>query len=683
MQKVYSKIKFLKEAIAMRTGNWKAAKDKGRRLKSETAKVAAEFGISEIDLVAWGNKRSGKKAEKRADKSRRAIIRLEDSFIGFYETKTKRKRLGICIDDKGIYYDCKSESRLQELLGTKMSKEEEERGKRLVERWREYRLTKYNGPIEDACPAENFVLVVDQIKGDLSIEHGGLGDSALEKMIVDAMEEWPAHTILIRQHPEAKRKRKGGMLGNKLESRGGRMKVFESEGSPVRQLERCDAIYTATSQLGFEGILWDKTVYTYGWPFYAGLGLTIDRQEKCLTRQRSKVTKEALALRVLSDYCRYKHPETKKICRVEEVMKWVDLQIKATRLLPDEIVGVGFTPWKRRQLEGFMQRSRGQSLRYRVRSVGRTKDGEVVAVWGNQCPRGLDRKKSNHIRVEDGFIRSFGLGSELTNAQSWIADRIGIYYDGSRESGIERLLLQDRKLTNEQRSRAARIVESMKMLKISKYNEDGRPWQPRGIAASKRVVLVIGQVESDASIKYGVPETEGAARTNNELLRRVRERERESWILYKAHPDTLSNMRKGTNVVKLYDEDVSGCSLHDLYKSVDEVNVITSLAGFEALINGKKVRTWGIPFYAGWGLTVDMLEGHEWLKKRRRRITLEELVYACLVEYPMYLSSETGLRTGVERVIKELAESRLKGKSVTAESRVFRYWGAFRSWVSR
>ena len=142
-------------------------------------------------------------------------------------------------------------------------------------------------------------------------------------------------------------------------------------------------------------------------------------------------------------------------------------------------------------------------------------------------------------------------------------------------------------------------------------------------------------------------------------------------------------MRKGTNVVKLYDEDVSGCSLHDLYKSVDEVNVITSLAGFEALINGKKVRTWGIPFYAGWGLTVDMLEGHEWLKKRRRRITLEELVYACLVEYPMYLSSETGLRTGVERVIKELAESRLKGKSVTAESRVFRYWGAFRSWVSR
>ena len=544
-------------------------------------------------------------------------------------------------------------------------------------------MTKYNGPREDQCPAERFILVADQIKGDLSIKHGGLGDNAIERMVNDAVREWPEHTILIRQHPEAKRKRKAGLIDKYLKNSGTRVKVFESEGSPVLQIEKCDAIYTATSQLGFEGILWGKKVYTYGWAFYAGLGLTIDRQGKDLSHTRSKVTREALAVRVLSDYCRYRHPETEVICSAEEIMKWVSIQLGATRMLPDRLVGVGFTPWKRRQLECFMQRTKGQTLRYRIRSVGKTNDGEVVAAWGNQSTKGLDREKGDHIRIEDGFIRSFGLGSELTDAQSWIADRVGIYYDGSRESGIERMLLEERRLTNDQSSRVAAIIKSIKELEISKYNEEARPWRPSTVATSKRVVLVIGQVEGDASIKYGVPKSACTVDTNNELLRQVRKRERDSWILYKAHPDTVSNMRKGSKVDELYDEDVSGCSLHDLYKRVDVVDVITSLAGFEALISGKKVRTWGVPFYAGWGLTEDMLDGHEWLKRRARKITLEELVYACLIEYPMYVSGVSGLRTSVERVINELAESRSRGRNTTFESRVFRYWGAVKSWIAK
>lgn len=676
-------INFLREAVSAQTTKWGAANQKIRRFKSTTARVAAEFDITDVNLAVWGNKESGRRAAKQAEKSGQAVIRLEDSFIGFYETKTRRRRLGICIDDAGIYYDYKSASRLQELLSSKINEDDEERGKRLVEQWRELRLTKYNGPREDECPAERFILIVDQIKGDLSIEHGGVGDSAIERMINDAMREWPEHTILIRQHPEARRRRKAGIINKNLERRGMRVKIFESEGSPVLQIERCDAIYTATSQLGFEGILWGKKVYTYGWAFYAGLGLTIDRQVKTLTYARSNVTKEALAVRVLSDYCRYRHPETNVICSVEEIMKWVEIQLDATRMLPDRVVGVGFTPWKRRQLECFMQRTKGQTLRYRIRSVGRTRDGEVVAVWGNQRTKGLDKEKNDHIRIEDGFIRSFGLGSELTDAQSWIADRVGIYYDGSRESGIERLLLGERKLTNDQISRVADIVKSIKELEISKYNEEARPWRPSAAATRKRIVLVIGQVEGDASIKYGVPESEDAVNTNNELLRRVRKREKDSWILYKAHPDTVSNMRKGSKVEELYDEDVSGCSLYDLYKRVDIVDVITSLAGFEALINGKKVRTWGVPFYAGWGLTEDMLKGHEWLKRRERKITLEELVYACLIEYPMYVSAVSGLRTNVERVINELAESRSRRKNITLESRVFRYWGAVKSWADR
>ena len=43
-----------------------------------------------------------------------------------------------------------------------------------------------------------------------------------------------------------------------------------------------------------------------------------------------------------------------------------------------------------------------------------------------------------------------------------------------------------------------------------------------------------------------------------------------------------------------------------LLSKVAEVHTITSLTGFEALLRGVKVTAYGIPFYAGWGLTTDM-----------------------------------------------------------------------------
>jgi capsular polysaccharide export protein len=83
------------------------------------------------------------------------------------------------------------------------------------------------------------------------------------------------------------------------------------------------------------------------------------------------------------------------------------------------------------------------------------------------------------------------------------------------------------------------------------------------------------------------------------------------------------------------------------------VHTISSLAGFEALLRGKAVTTYGAPFYAGWGLTTDRLR----IPRRCRTASLDELVAAALIVYPLYLDPVTGKPCRVETVIARLAEA--------------------------
>ena len=64
--------------------------------------------------------------------------------------------------------------------------------------------------------------------------------------------------------------------------------------------------------------------------------------------------------------------------------------------------------------------------------------------------------------------------------------------------------------------------------------------------------------------------------------------------------------------------------------------MLTSLAGFEALLRGKSVTCYGQPFYAGWGLTQDLQPP----ARRSRRLDIDELVYGALIAYPLYLSRD-------------------------------------------
>ncbi len=99
--------------------------------------------------------------------------------------------------------------------------------------------------------------------------------------------------------------------------------------------------------------------------------------------------------------------------------------------------------------------------------------------------------------------------------------------------------------------------------------------------------MVPGQVQLDASIQYGAP----GIRSNMSLLQSVRKANPSAHIIYKPHPDVVAGLRKKgegeDEAVHLCHEVVIDTVMGELLTVVDEVHVLTSLAGFEALLRGK------------------------------------------------------------------------------------------------
>ena len=272
--------------------------------------------------------------------------------------------------------------------------------------------------------------------------------------------------------------------------------------------------------------------------------------------------------------------------------------------------------------------------------------GATLLLWGSAAaPPGLP-VGVRLVRIEDGFLRSVGLGAELARPVSWVLDRSGIYYDATRPSDLEQLL-QSWEFTPELLARAAALRERIAASGITKYSVGAREWRRPGRA---RVILVPGQVESDASLRLGAP----ALRTNIALVRAVRQSSPDSYLIYKSHPDVAAGLRargQGEAQVRDWcDEVVSDVAMGTLLGQVDEVHVLTSLAGFEALLRGKLVVCHGLPFYAGWGLTQDVVT----LARRRRPLTLNQLVAGTLIVYPTYVSRRSGGYITPEQALDEL-----------------------------
>lgn len=288
-----------------------------------------------------------------------------------------------------------------------------------------------------------------------------------------------------------------------------------------------------------------------------------------------------------------------------------------------------------------------------ITSAAEAPEGGVLLVWGMKPVNGELAKDVKILRVEDGFLRSVGLGCDLIRPMSWVVDSRGIYYDATRPSDLEHLLA-DTAFDPAMIRRATLLRKRIVAEGVTKYNVGISVWQrPYGVG---KVILVPGQVESDASLLYGAPKI----RSNVGLLQAVRQANPDAYIVYKPHPDVMARLRaKGAGEDKARywcDELVTDTVMGDLLMAVDEVHVLTSLAGFEALLRGKSVTCYGQPFYSGWGLTLDVAPN----LRRTRRLLLDELVAGALIEYPIYLSRYSDALITPEQALDELLAWRVK-----------------------
>jgi capsular polysaccharide export protein len=624
-------------------------------------------------VVGWGRKANTERARRHAASTGCPFVALEDGFLRSVGLGVSGEPpLSIVVDDVGIHYDATAPSRLERSLegdGGEDPLDDPallERARRCMARIREARLSKYNhaGVVDLGPRRGERVLVVDQTAGDLSVRLGMAHPGGFQAMLEAALGEHPEAEVVVKTHPDAIAGKRAGSFAGLAGGARGRIRLLHEPANPMALLAQVDHVYTVSSLLGFEALMAGKPVACFGVPFYAGWGLTDDRVRVPARRTRRRSLEQVFAAAYLL-YARYVDPESGERCGIERVIEHLALQCEMAEANAGTLVCVGFSVWKRGFLPAFLRSPRGRVTFVRNAAAARGRrlgeDARLV-VWASRDDervRDLAEERGLSVwRVEDGFLRSVGLGSDLYAPASLVVDRLGIYYDPTQPSELERIL-QDGQLSDVDRARAATLRQTIVKTGISKYNVGGRVRVGPPSGDGRRVVLVVGQVEDDASIRLGCP----GIRTNLDLLRAARAEHPGDFLSFKPHPDVLSGNRRGAvprgTALALADQVVEGASLADCLGAAHTVHTLSSLVGFEALLRELPVVVHGQPFYAGWGLTDDR-HPHP---RRTRRLTLDELVAGALIRYPRYVSLRTGRFTTPEVIIDQLvAASRARAR---------------------
>lgn len=619
-------------------------------------------------VIGWGKKDNTKQAKAFANKHDLEYYSLEDGFIhSMGQGVLGSKSCSLVVDSLGIYYDATQSSDLENLIFTNnkelFNPENTLRAKSAIQHITQANISKYNnGSIQlnnKIFNTDKIVLVIDQTAGDMSLKYGYVTESTFSEMLQAALKENPDAQIIVKTHPDViAGKKKGNIDISNLNSR---IHLISESVNPIVLLKKVDIVYVATSQMGFEALMLNKHVICFGVPFYAGWGLTEDRADKSLLvwgRRNKKRSLEALFIAAYIRYTRYLHPDTQQLCELEDIISYFELQYKNQLEIPNKLFCINFTPWKKNHIKEFLGKNNSITFVSSAKQAIKKgfKSSSQLITWASKNQDQVNELAHefaiNPWQIEDGFIRSTGLGTDLTVPASLVLDKTGIYYDPTQPSDLE-TILQTKTFSNNELKRAELLKGSLLKNELSKYNLGGGFNKSLlKVKPKQKIILIPGQVEGDASIKKGCIDIN----TNTALIKAVRKNEPDAYLIYKPHPDVVSGNRNGKVepqvVIKHINLELLDASITDCLAVVDEVHTMTSLVGFEGLMRELKVVCYGIPFYSNWGLTSDKQP----LKRRTRKLILNELVAGTLIDYPIYMNWQNRAFTTPEVIVKQLKQ---------------------------
>ncbi|EAK3758177.1 capsular polysaccharide biosynthesis protein [Campylobacter jejuni] len=621
----------------------------------KTAPYCIYKNITKEDVfVGWGRKKSGLKAVELAKKYDVKFLLLEDGFLRSLNLGVENSpSFSIVKDDVGIYYDATAPSKLENILNTyEFSSKELEQVKTAIGLIKKEKLSKYNNnlclPKELFSGSEERVLIITQVANDASLKFGLADSFSTQDIINEAIKENPNAKIYIKIHPDVLSGKKQSDFN--VQDLPSKCVVIKENYNPIELLSHFKKVYTKTSGMGFEALMLGCECVCYGVPFYAGWGLTQDKQV-CKRRLKKRSLEEVFYAAYIL-YSEYFNPYLNQKSNIFDTIQTLAKYKGIEKVNSNRLFMLGFTLWKRYFIKPFFKAKDNEIIFLNsLKSLARykLKENDKFFIWGKKID--YNTLKSTLIKkaqdenllhftpkislVEDGFIRSISLGSDLTRPFSLIVDDKGLYIDPNKPSKLEELL-QNEIFDENMLNRAKNIIKILLENRFSKYN--GLKHEDLKINAKigQKIILIPAQVEDDASMILG-----GFGLSTLDLLKEVRSKNQDAYIIFKPHPDVLSGNRVGlkdeTLILEFCDEIVKDCSIDSAIKIADEIHTITSTSGFDALLRAKKVFTYGMPFYAGWGLTKDK---HK-CERRTRKLSLEELVAGALIAYPRYINPKT------------------------------------------
>ncbi|MDR1284863.1 MAG: capsular polysaccharide biosynthesis protein [Campylobacteraceae bacterium] len=623
------------------------------------------FGTKGV-FYGWGRKKSGLGAVSLAKKHKTSFTLLEDGFIRSFGLESQLfPSFSLIEDSVGIYYDATEESGLERILSdydndSNLLAEAKQAIALIVK----HNISKYNHARdleEDYFPnnGKKRILVIAQTKNDASLKYGLSDNFSMREIIKIAKEENEGADIYVKIHPQAL---KGAKVSDiNVKDIPPFCNLIMENVNPISLLKKIDKVYTKTSQMGFEALLLGKKCVCFGMPFYAGWGVTDDRLT-CKRRVKKRSVEEIFAAAYIL-YSRYRDPyENTPLSLIQTIQRII--YIKNNDIYKKGFF-FGFSRWKHDFVKPFFENEQFAKTFFinpifsknhlKIALKKGLDENSLIYMWGKKSFKNIEEYAKKHfipiLHVEDGFIRSAELGSDLTRPYSLVVDKYGIYFDAKQKSYLEEILNEtnfDDKIVQDAKDVQAFLINN----RISKYNI--HKYKNIYIKTNRNVLFVVGQVDDDASIIYGSQNM-----SNLSLLKTVREKNPQSYIIYKPHPDVLVKNRIGAlsekEVLTYANTIIKNASLDSIFKICDEVHTITSLVGFEAILRGKKVVTYGMPFYAGWGLSDDMLAN----SRRKRKLTVHELIAGVLLLYPRYISPKNHKLCDIKTFLSEFKQEKL------------------------
>ena len=208
--------------------------------------------------------------------------------------------------------------------------------------------------------------------------------------------------------------------------------------------------------------------------------------------------------------------------------------------------------------------------------------------------------------LEAGFIRSINTFCEQNSPPKYrydvgfVLDYLTAYYDATKPSYLE-LMLNDKSLVinDQQMNRAASCIRKIVANHLTKYNCQPIFVPEIGRKGAKKILVV------DQSF------------------------------------DNVYTYTRPINPISLV-------------QYVDKVYVVTSQLGYEALMCNKEVHVFGMPFYAGWGVTHD----RQVCSRRTHKRSVEEIFYITYILYSFYVNPEKQVPCEIEEAIDILISLR-------------------------